>query len=191
VGSVCAGALGYATVVALVFPADQASSAAVLPEATQLGPDSNEHIATLPSDAQIRAGRVRALGGTGSQTQVLAHERQIAAAQLEALEAAFERERADPDWSTPTERLVSASVEAGELPAGLRVVSVNCRATLCIGEFEHELAHDMGLLSRLLGFAELPRWFIRRQGPDPDGRYHTTVYLARAGYSLPDHQTTE
>jgi hypothetical protein len=103
-------------------------------------------------------------------------------AQIEAFEGTLVEEDADPGWANAAQRALQ-EVFHREAMAGLRLVQVDCRTSLCRLELALDWASSPGeSLEQLIHFAP---WEGAGFAQIDEASGTAVVYLSREGYALP------
>jgi hypothetical protein len=102
-------------------------------------------------------------------------------AQLEAFECTLVEEDADPGWASAAQRALQEALHS-ETIAGLHLVQVDCRTSLCRLELALDSARSPGeSLEQLIHFA---RWEGAGFAQIDDASDTAVVYLSREGYGF-------
>ena len=120
---------------------------------------------------------------------LMQHQQEQANEYLRKIDAGFESEGLDMEWSSTTSEFIHRTLEGKEF-AKVKAWNVDCRSTLCRVEIEHDEADaqdfDLWLTSK---FGEvLPQMIMRREQQDGSGLMSTIVYAARDGHTLPSEE---
>jgi hypothetical protein len=111
------------------------------------------------------------------------HVRERGKRRAALITAAAERESVDPDWGPATERQIIERF-AIKAPAEFELLSAMCKTSICIAEVQTPSRKaSIGQMGwhRFFG---LSRAYVHHRGETDDG-FHTVVFLARDGHSLP------
>jgi len=107
-------------------------------------------------------------------------------AYYENLESHIQYETQDPSWASEAEDGIYTAMET-EVFQGAEIVNVDCRSTLCRAEIYHISSDDLDIFN--LEFRYKVSSTFSKRSPQhaelDDGRYKTTVYLAKNGNDLP------
>lgn len=113
--------------------------------------------------------------------EILAEERALADRVAGAADDRFEREPADPAWSTATESQIATTLDTLALP-GLHVQAAECRLSLCRLVVEHDdLEHARAFAPAVADqapFDGMSMYFHYDEG-------RIVAYALRAGYDAP------
>jgi hypothetical protein len=106
---------------------------------------------------------------------------------VEQMDGRFYDEKLDPDWSR--EALPRAEQFSGRLPEGVRVVSLQCRSSMCRLETSHpNLESFQGFIQQTVMRGEHnwngPIMAALQGDPKQPGEVKAVVYLAREGTDL-------
>lgn len=105
----------------------------------------------------------------------------------QAMEASFQKETTDTNWSIATIDLINQVLMRDELKQ-TQVVDMTCRSTLCRLEIVHPDQEAAGNFESTLPLQvgqALPEISYHHQTLN-DGGVSTVLYMARTGYSLPE-----
>jgi hypothetical protein len=96
----------------------------------------------------------------------------------------FEREQIDDQWAAETEATID---ELATAVSGTRVLSAECRSTLCRIEAEHDTDEGRARFMDdvIVKVQQAPRATIRRLEGRDGGVQKILVFLVRSGHSMP------
>lgn len=102
-----------------------------------------------------------------------------------ALDTSFQKEEPDRDWSSRSINEIQGTFESKD-SAGISIVDIQCRSTLCRIVAEGELIQIGKVLHRSLPklsthFSQSLMTSVNGEG----GRVKTVIYLVRQGHNLP------
>lgn len=146
----------------------------------RLGAELEQIRASLARQKEAGQGGDKAVGDARQPDEETAEEQQ--ARQAETIEQSLTAQAVDRTWSQATEANMAEVVEGME---GVELVAATCKETVCRVELSHS---DPARVAEVIDDLRFKRPFateglILYSGP-PDDR-HSTLYIAREGYSLP------
>ena len=93
----------------------------------------------------------------------------------------------DPAWANDAEKTIYEAVDDDPMLKGSKIISVDCRSTLCRVEVYHdteEASEKFNLEFLYKVSSKMPKGSIVRKKL-ADGRYKSTVFLIKSGHSVP------
>lgn len=146
----------------------------------RLGAELEQIRASLARQKEAGQGGDKAVSDTGQPDKETAEEQQ--ARQAETIEQSLDAQAVDRTWSQATEASMAEVVDGME---GVELVAATCKQTVCRVELAHS---DPARIAEVIDDLRFKRPFateglIIYSGP-PEDR-HSTLYIAREGYSLP------
>jgi hypothetical protein len=111
---------------------------------------------------------------------------QASARRTELIEKTLRSEPVDADWGPPTERSITQVLATDASLKGNRLLSAECRSTLCRVETSHGSHSESGRLGALLPtrLPALPSGTMRIEARGEQD-FRTVIYFARAGHQVP------